>query len=101
MRILVVWNKAVQEQLITNNPSWLETYNKTYHPATWNFRIVGTIPFLNRQLKGHCQWQNYVGFPNTQETQLSMLALTLNPNPKFPSSSCVAFARQYWVKHPQ
>ena len=35
MRILVVWNKAAREQLITNNPSWLERIKQDLSPAAF------------------------------------------------------------------
>jgi hypothetical protein len=42
--------------------------------AIWNFKAP--YLFLNRQLKGYCQeWQKYVGFLNTRETQESMQIL--------------------------
>ena len=45
--ILVVWYKAAREQLITNNPSWLEKTKQDLSPAAiWNFKNAGTIPFL-------------------------------------------------------
>ena len=47
MRILVVWNKAAREQLITNNPSQLEKRKLALSPAAiWNFKNAGTISFL-------------------------------------------------------
>jgi hypothetical protein len=77
IRILLVWIKAAREQLITNNPSWIETIKQDISPAAiWNFRNAGTYLFLNHQLKGYCQeWHKYVGSPKTQETQLSMQIL--------------------------
>ena len=35
IRILVVWNKASREQLITNNPSWLERIKQDLSPAAF------------------------------------------------------------------
>ena len=54
MCILVFWNKAAREQLITNNPSYLEKQKETYHQR----QSVILLLFLNRRLKGNCQdWQ--------------------------------------------
>jgi hypothetical protein len=37
IRILVIWNKAAREQLITNNSSWLEKLTKTVTSGNLQF----------------------------------------------------------------
>jgi hypothetical protein len=50
--LLVVWNKAAREQLITNNPSWLEKMKQDLSPeAIWNFRNARTLPYLEPPTK--------------------------------------------------
>ena len=81
IRILVIWNKAAREQIITNSPSRLESIKQDLSPAAiWNFKTQAPYLLLNRQLKGCCRkWQKYVGSPKTQETQWLMQVLTTPP----------------------
>jgi hypothetical protein len=67
------------EQLITNNPSWLEKIKQDLSPAAiWNFKNAGTVSFIDLPTERILpRMAEICRLPKTKKTQLSMQILAV------------------------